>query len=547
MAIMTADNVAIQAQGFGSLPALRQLGLMLGLAISVALGVTVALWSQTPNYSMLYGNLTAKDLSQVTTALNNSGISYKLEPGSGGIMVPSEKVQEARMKLANTGFTGNSDVGFELLDKDQGLGSNRFLLKARYQRALEGELAQSITKLNMIEGARVHLAIPKRSAFARKSRSPSASVVLNLYPGRSLNDVQTAGIVNIVASSVPGLESEHVTVVDDRGRLLSSTGDQSDMTLSSSQFDYTRKLEDRYTKRIIDIISPIVGSEGVRAQVSADIDFTSQEETKESYSPEQKALRSEQLFEQNSTQQGPVGIPGALSNQPPAGGSTDKTSEQAAGSTGNNSSRALRNYEIDKTISHVRQSPTVLKHLSVAVIVDYRTTVGKKGKVTREPLSEDEVNYVKALVKEAIGLDEERGDTLNVVNTPFQLPEEVEPLPEAPIWEQPWVLTVAKQALGGLFVLFIVFGVLRPMLSNLAKQGQSSAAAIAALPAGEQAAALGKDDDRLTLSNQNAGVSALPAGQQGNGQQLLDMASNIVKEDPKRAAQVLNTWVEADG
>jgi len=547
MAIMTADNVAVQAQGFGSLPALRQLGLMIGLAVSVALGVTVALWSQTPNYSMLYGNLTAKDLSEVTSVLNSSGISYEFEPSSGGIMVPAEKIHEARMKLANSGFSGNSDEGYELLDKDQGLGSNRFLLKARYQRALEGELAQSIAKLNMIQSARVHLAIPKQSAFARKSSSPSASVVLNLYPGRTINDVQTAGIINIVASSVPGLDSEQVTVVDDKGRLLSGESGPSNMMSSGSQFDYTRKLEESFTRRIIEIISPIVGVEGVRAQVVAEVDFTSQEETKESYSPEQRAVRSEQLFEQNSNQQGPLGIPGALTNQPPSGGSTEIATGEASGSAGNNSSRTLRNYELDRTISHVRQSPTTLQRLSVAVIVDYRSTVDKKGVVTREPLSEEEIKYVTALVKEAVGLNEKRGDTLNVVNTQFKLPEVVEPLPELPIWEQPWVFGVAKQALGGIFVLFIVFGVLRPMLTNLATQGKNSAAVQAALPAGEYVPASETGDDRVTLSNQTAGATALPGGAQANGQQLLDVASGIVTEDPKRAAQVLNTWVEADG
>ena len=547
MAIMTADNVAVQAQGFGSLPALRQLGLMIGLAVSVALGVTVALWSQTPNYSMLYGNLTAKDLSEVTSVLNSSGISYEFEPSNGGIMVPAEKIHEARMKLANSGFSGNSDEGYELLDKDQGLGSNRFLLKARYQRALEGELAQSIAKLNMIQSARVHLAIPKQSAFARKSSSPSASVVLNLYPGRTINDVQTAGIINIVASSVPGLDSEQVTVVDDKGRLLSGESGPSNMMSSGSQFDYTRKLEESFTRRIIEIISPIVGVEGVRAQVVAEVDFTSQEETKESYSPEQRAVRSEQLFEQNSNQQGPLGIPGALTNQPPSGGSTEIATGEASGSAGNNSSRTLRNYELDRTISHVRQSPTTLQRLSVAVIVDYRSTVDKKGVVTREPLSEEEIKYVTALVKEAVGLNEKRGDTLNVVNTQFKLPEVVEPLPELPIWEQPWVFGVAKQALGGIFVLFIVFGVLRPMLTNLATQGKNSAAVQAALPAGEYVPASETGDDRVTLSNQTAGATALPGGAQANGQQLLDVASGIVTEDPKRAAQVLNTWVEADG
>ncbi len=536
MAIVTADNLVVGSRGFNSLPAFRQLGLMIGLAISVALGVTVAMWSQTPNYSMLYGNLSAKDLSQVTKSLESAGIEYKFE-GNGGLLVPSDKLQNARMKLASTSLTPGGVVGYELLDKNQGLGSSSFLLKARYKRAIEGELSQSISRLNFVESARVHLAIPKQSAFMRKISKPAASVVLNIAPGWVVDDAQTASIVNIVASSVPGLEAEQVTVVDGKGRLLSSKGSNSGMLLSSTQFDYTRKLEERYVKRIIDIISPVSGIEGVRAQVVADIDFTAQEQTRESYQPDQKVIRSEQLFKQNSNQSGPSGIPGALSNQPPAGGSLAGQNAQAtSASSGNNSSRTVRNYEIDRTISHTRQSPIALKRLSVAVVIDYRTIVGKKGKIKREPLSEEEMQRMTLLITEAVGLNEARGDTIKIVNTPFQLPEVIKPLPELPIWEQAWALTLIKQILGGLVVLLIAFGVLRPMLKNLATQGKNVEANYAALPQASQSGDLNAGEDQLTLSNQ----------QPPNGQQLMDVASTMVKEDPKRVAQVLNSWVEKD-
>lgn len=544
MAIIAAENVAVQAQGFGALPAIRQVGLLIGLALSVALGVTVALWSQTPNYSMLFANLSAKDMSTVTTTLDTSGIEYKIDPSGSGILVPAEQLHQARIKLASTGISQSGDFGFELLEKDQGLGSNSFLLKAKYNRALEGELAQSISQLNFVESARVHLAIPKQSAFARKANKPAASVVLNLYPGRVIDDAHTAGIINIVASSVPGLDESRVTVVDDKGRLLSTPGNQTDMMRSSTQFDYTRKLEESYVKRILDIISPIVGNDGVRAQVVADIDFTSSEETRENFIPDNKALRSEQLFEQNSSQQGPAGIPGALTNQPPDAGGVENNAQQASG---NKSLRSLKNYEIDRSISHTRQSPAVLKRLSVAVVVDYHSVVDEEGAVTRTALSEQEVAYVTALVKEAVGLDEKRGDTINVVNTRFQHPAEVEPLPEVPLWEQPWVLDIARQGLGGLFVLFIAFGMIRPMLNNLSKQGAKvvSTQNTEALPDNSNTAGkieqLADGGDRLTLTSQNAvGTPQLA------GQQLLDVASSMVKEDPKRAAQVLNSWVEKD-
>lgn len=537
MALVSAENVTAQAQGFGALPALRQLGLMFGLAVSVALGVTVAMWSQSPNYSMLYGNLTAKDMSMVTQSLDDAGIKYKLERGAGAVMVPADKVHEARMNLATQGLPHGSDVGFELLEKDQGFGSNSFLQKARYHRALEGELAQSISKLNVVESARVHLAIPKQSAFARKSSKPAVSVVLNLYPGRVLDEMQAAGIINMVASSVPELDAENVTVIDQKGRLLSSTSASADMMLSSTQFDYTRKLEERYVKRIMDIISPIVGMDGVRAQVVADIDFTAQENTRESYLPEQTAVRSEQLYKESSDMPGAMGIPGALSNQPPPAGTTEISQLEGETSTTpiRNTSRSVRNYEVDRTISHTRKSPVSLNRLSVAVVVDYRLQKAKKGKVERIPLEASEIERITALVKEAVGLNEARGDTINVVNTPFQLPEEVEPLPEVPLWEQAWLLSLAKQLLGALAVLFIAIGVLRPMLRNLSSHGKYAAAH--ALPGAQAGGQLALGEDQLTLSNQS------PA----SGQQLLDMASTMAKEDPKRVAQVLNTWVAKDG
>lgn len=538
MALVSADNVAVQARGFGSLPAVRQIGLLIGLGLSIALGVNVAMWSQSPNYSLLYGNLAAKDLAQITQALDSGGVQYKLDGSS--VMVAADHVHEARMKLATQGLTPGGDFGFDSLDKDQGFGSSSFQQKARYQRALEGELARTIGQLNVVESARVHLAIPKQSAFARQSAKPAVSVVLNLYPGRTLDDTQVAGIINMVASSVPELDAEHVTVIDQKGRLLSGGGDHGDMHLTSTQFDYTRRLEERYAKSIVDIISPITGIDGVRAQVVADIDFTSQEQTRESYLPEQMALRSEQVFEEQSSQpNAAIGIPGALSNTPPPAGSTSPQAagEESAKQSGSSTSRAVRNYELDRTISHTRQSPASLNRLSVAVVVDYRNTVTKKGKVERTPLEETEIAHITALVKEAVGLNESRGDTINVVNTPFQQPEEMTPLPEPPIWEQPWVLSLAKQGLGGLAVLLIAFGVLRPTLRNLANHGKQLEELKNAQLTYQQSAQQYGGDDRLALPNQS------PA----NDQQLVELARSMAKENPQRVAQVMNNWVASDG
>ncbi len=539
MAFVSAENVTTQAAGFGSLTSFRQLGLMLGLAMSVALGVTVAMWSQAPNYSMLYGNLAMSDLSQVTGALDRADIGYRLEQGGSAILVTADRLHDARMMLAQQGLPEGGEIGYELLEKEQAFGSSSFLQKARYQRALEGELAQSISKLDAVRSARVHLAIPKQSAFARKNSAAAVSVVLHLQPGRVMDETQVAGIINMVASSVPGLDAEHVTLIDQKGHLLSKAGAHDDMLLSSTQFDYTRRIEERYAQRVVDIISPITGLDGVRAQVVADIDFTAQEQTRESYVPEQKVLRSEQVFKESSDQPGASGIPGALSNQPPPAGTVSDQlgmlNDTAANTPVRSTSRATRNFELDRTISHTRQSPVSLRRLSVAVVVDYRTNKTRKGKVEKTPLETAELERITALVKEAVGLDEARGDTINVVNTQFQIPEEVEPMPEPPVWQQPWVFSLAKQVLGGLAVLFIAFGVLRPTLRNLSTQGKD------ALERAPQ------------LANQQAGQLTLGADQQNPGigrsadrQQLMNVASGLVKEDPKRVAQVLNGWVGND-
>ncbi len=533
MAVVSGENVMAQVAGLSTLTALRQLGLMVGLAVSVALGVTVAMWSQTPNYSMLYGGLSAKEMSQVTQALDASAIEYELEAGNGSVLVAADRIHEARMKLAAIDLAVGDEVGFEIMEKDQGFGSSSFLQKARYNRAIEGELAQSISKLNFVESARVHIAIPKQSVFARLNSKPTVSVVLNLYAGRMLDEMQVAGIVNMVASSVPELEAERVTVIDQRGRLLSGKGGDSNMMLSSTQFEYRRKLEERYVQSILDIIGPIVGIDGVRAQVVADVDFTSQEQTRESYQPDQKALRSEQLYEENgSMNSAAAGIPGALTNQPPAAGTTEYVTtegEPEAVTNTNKTTRAIRNYEMDRTISHTRQSPATLKRLSVAVLLDHRSIYGKKGKVTKEPLTEEEIQRITSLVKEAVGLDEARGDTINIVNTSFQQPAKVKPIPEAPLWEQPWVLSLAKQLLGGLAVLVIAFGILRPMLNKLATQGKP-------VLASGQGGQLALGEDQLALGNQ-APIDI---------NQLKELAGSIAREDPKRVAKVMNTWVSSN-
>lgn len=437
MELVKADNVTAPFEGFVNLPAVRQVGLMFGLAASVALGVAVVLWSQEPSYSVLYANLGSKDASQVMDALQKQGVRYRLDEKTGALMVPTSAVHELRLKLANDGLPHSSASGLDVLQQKQEFGTSQFLETARYQHALEGELARSVMTINSVEHARVHLALPKQTAFIRERQPPSASVLVSLYPGRTLEEAQVAAITHMVASSIPNLEPSRVTVVDQSGRLLSSKP-PTNAAVNQEQFEYTRKLEESYIARIEDIIAPIVGMQGVRAQVSAEVDFTITEQTQESYNPDLPALRSEQVYEEKSTSEGAQGVPGALSNTPPVAATvpevaTGQPGGAAVAQSGRSLNRATKNYELDRTISHSKLATGQVRRLSVAVVVDDRQSVNQNGEVVREPRSAEEMERIAALVREAVGYNAQRGDTVNVINASFQTAQTVEPLPEPPL------------------------------------------------------------------------------------------------------------------
>ncbi len=546
MALVKAET----AQGFQSLPAMRQIGLMIGLAASVALGVAVVLWSQQPNYTVLYANLSAKDAGQVVDALQKTGIQFKVEEATGAVLVESAKLQHARMELAKDGLPEGNAMGFEMLQKDQGFGTSQFIETARYQRALEGELGRTIATLRNVEGARVHLAIPKRSVFLRDRSAPTASVMVDLYSGRSLDEEQIAAIVHLVSSSVPHLKPENVTVVDQAGKLLSSGATDKGMAQTSTQFSYNRKLEATYADRIRQLLEPIVGSGRVKASVNADLDFTITERTQESFNPDLPALRSEQISKDSSSGGAQAsGIPGALSNQPPENGQlaapgqgpgADQAGTQAPR---NSSSRSVRNYELDKTVSHTKLATGTVRRLSIAVVIDNKQEVDDAGEVVSKAWSADELTRFTTLVKEAVGFDATRGDTVNIINSSFVPPPEAEALPEPSLLEQPWVWNLGKQAVGALGVLLLIFGVLRPIMRSLAEKG----AAVGPNHLMPATAGGGVGDDQVSLSGAGAQQARLQAPAGGGYEQHLDTARNIVREDPKRVAQVVKNWVGEDG
>ncbi len=535
-------------QGLNRLPVLRQIGLMVGLAASVAIGVAVVLWSQSPNYQQLYSGLSETDMVSVTASLQGSGTDFKMVHSSGTVLVPADQLQKLKLSMASQGLPAGKVTGFEILDQEQSFGTSQFIEKVRYQRALEGELATTISAMRNVQSARVHLALPKQSVFVRDRKPPSSSVFVNLISGRSLSKDQVAAITHLVASSVPDLTSENISVTDQKGRLLSNKKQSSDMKMNSDQFEYKHRLENYYVKRIEEIISPMVGLEGVRAQVSAELDFTITEQTEELFNPDQQVVRSEQISErQTQGREGIGGVPGALSNQPPeeavlkdgAADATGAVGEMSGSGALNSSRRAVRNYEINKKVSHTRNPTGTIQRLSVAVLVDERSTTNEEGIVESHPLTENEIANITTLVKETIGFDEARGDRVSVVNSSFYVPEAVV-IEEPGFMDNPALMEGGKQLLGWLMVLILIFGVLRPVLRSLAEKGVAPppAVTVAALPDGS-----GGDPVVGTLENKT-GVEAsqkeLPPTALDNN---MIAAKAIVEQDPKRVAQVVKEWI----
>jgi flagellar M-ring protein FliF len=530
-------------------PVLKQVGLLAGVAAAVATAVWLVLWSQGQNYSVLYGQLSERESGQVMDALTAAGIEYRLSP-SGAVSVPEAKVQEARIRLASQGLPQSDAMGIEMIQKDSPLGSSSMMENARYQSVLETELARTIIKVQGVQSARVHLALPKPSVFLQDAHKATASVMLQLYPGRRLEPGQVAAIVHLVASSVPELAATDVTLVDQAGSLLNSPDENAESAVSTRQLEYTRKLEESYQRRIVELLEPLVGAGRVRATVTADLDFTVTEETHENYDPQKTAVRSEQTSsETRKGGDGAEGIPGALSNQPPgtsgapvipgatptpgsppAAAGQAGASQTTAASTGpsSNSQKSTRNFEVDRTLAYVKQPVGALKRLSVGVVLDDWQKAGEDGKVTTQPMSEADIKRFTQLVRESIGLKDDRGDQLNVMNQTFRGNGPIGPMESPPIWEAPWVPSVAKQAVGAGLVLLVAFLILRPLMKSLTK-----------LP---RATRDGDGEDRVSLSGQGKPIKLQPSFEQ-----QIAAARTLVGQDPKRAAQVVKDWVATDG
>lgn len=536
------------AAGFNRLGIFRQIGLMVGLAASVAIGFAVVLWSQEPDYRPLLNNLNSLDANEIIDTLQQNQIPYRIDGSSGALLVAADQLYQARLKLAAGGLDGSNTVGFELLDQEQALGTSQFMETTRFRRGLEGELARTVSSLLAVKSARVHLATPKQSVFVRDSRKPTASVFLELYAGRELSKIQISSIANLVASSVSQMKVRDVTVVDQKGRLLNSQDVDEEIGLAAKQLEYVRKVEERLNARVQGILEPVVGLGRFRAEVSADVDFTAVEQTDELYNPDLPSLRSEQTSsESRMAGAAAAGVPGALANQPPGAAVAPEQGAAngfgGAGAAGGDSSRrqSTRNYELDRTISYTRHQQGRVRRLTVAVAVD---DVARRdpasGELRRQPWNENDLKRLTLLVRDAVGYSSARGDSVNVINAPFAAPELIDPMPELEIWEQPWFWDVAKQGGGVLFVLLIVFGVLRPILKNLSEAAAGPAEGVF----GSELEGLEggmSEEPEMSLS----GDSLLPVGNDGYERQM-DAVRTLVAEDPGRVANVVKKWLAED-
>jgi flagellar M-ring protein FliF len=556
-----ARQLPAPIRGLNRLPGAKQAGLIIGLAGAAAIAAVVTMWLWQPNYTLLYAGVADSERMEMAQALQSAGIDYQLDSRTGDLLVPNTAVHDARMALAALGLPQGGAQGYALLDQDTGFGTSKLMESTRFRRALEGELAQSIGSIDAVHSARVHLAVPEPTVFVRQREEPSASVMLNVFRGRTLNDAQIAGIIHLVASSVADLTAERVSVVDQTGRLLTQTGQSDYASLSENHFDQNRRLEETLRSRVLDIITPLVGRDGVRAQVLAEMDFSQREETSEQYEPPEGRVRSEQVSEQRRGADGNLGgVPGALTNQPPQPGVLDEPNQQPLNANAEEEpevvtvdSTSVRNYELNRTVSHLRQMPGQVERLSIAVVLDYRETSNDAGEVERLPRSPEELAQIERMVRSAVGYNEARGDTVEVTTVSFAAVDAVEDVeaPSQPIWEQPWLWDAVGKVGGLAALLALFFLVFRPVHRSLTAQGLA-----------------GRDDDRSERGGQDQGDGdseprALPRGEVADSpeqvedialklrdesqERQLDAARELVREDPKRVARVMKSWIAENG
>ncbi len=549
---------------FNALPNNKKILFFTAIAAVLSIALALLVFNREPPYKVLFTGLADSDGGQVTAALQQMNVPYQI--GDGGVIsVPSERVYDTRLKLATQGLPKAGGVGFELMDK-QKFGISQFAEQVNYQRSIEGELARTIEAVAVVDSARVHLAMPKQTVFVRDQQQPTASVMLTLRPGRILDGGQIAGIMHLVSSSVPNLPLRNVSIVDQDGNLLSTVPDQNNGSLDRRQLDYVRQIEADYTKRVETILEPIFGKGNARAQVTANVDFSESEQTSESFrpnsTPNPSATRSQQISETLGRDANlPSGVPGALTNQPPSPASAPLTLPPGAApgtatlsglpmgtASGSLSREITTNYEVDKTIQHTKSQKGVIKRLTAAVVVNYKMVPDNQGVLKATPLTEKEFGQINNLVKEAVGFNAERGDSVNVVNASF-----ADAVPVLTVQDK--VLDFAsnnasdllKYGLLLLAILYLLFGVVRPIMRDVVNppppppvddlETAASSGRLLAV-AGEESEEGESEEDSDNPSPKELQRRVFEANMQN--------VRELVKSDPRMAAQIIKEWISSD-
>ena len=551
--MVTATAIPLNPSLFDRLAGLDQsqrLKMGLGVVLFLAIGIIGMVMGRQAEWRVLYSNLADKDGGAIVAQLSQMNIPYKHADGGGAILVPADKVYDTRLRLASQGLPKGAVAGFEVMESNR-FGMTQFQERLTFQRGLEGELTRSIQALSSVQSARVHLALPNQNGFFREQQKPSASVLLSLNAGRTLDRSQLAGIVHLVSSSVPEMNPTAVSVLDDTGKLLSSPPDGSQGAVGDAQqLQYVQQMEQVYSQRILDILEPVVGRGNVKAQVTAELDFSQTESTSESHKPNQEAnssvIRSQQLSESGAgvTSATPAGVPGAASNQPPGpasapinGAPQTLAGGGAAGGAAGAKRDSIINYEVDKTIRVVRGSTGSVKRLSAAVVINHQTLTDAKGKTTTSPLTEAQITSMTALVRETIGFSQDRGDSVNLMNAPFVIDKPVEV--EVPLWRQPELLDLARSLawpVGTLLLAALVLlGFIRPAIKTLAKPIE-----VAPMAANQIDAIEGEEPERPLLAAPATSVVALgPTA----AELALEDARKLTRDNPAAVANIVKSWM----
>lgn len=550
-------------QRLAALDRVQRIKLGAGVFLLLAMLLGAVFYGRQPDYRVLFAGLSDKDGGAIVAQLTQMNVPYKYGEGTGAIMIAADRVHDVRLRLATLGLPKGTVAGFELMESSR-FGITQFQERLNFQRGLEGELTRSIQALSSVQSARVHLALPNQNGFFREQQKPSASVLLGLHPGRILDKTQLAGIVHLVASSVPELAPSAVSVLDDTGKLLSSFPDASaNATIDAQQLMYVQQLELQYARRIMDILEPVVGRNNVKAQVSAEVDFSQTESTSEQYRPNQSAdagvIRSQQVLEsQGATGNAlPTGVPGAVTNQPPqtatapingANPPPTAASQQTATTALPSRKESTTNYEVDKTVRVTRGSTGAVKRLTAAVVVNYQAAE-EDGKPVTKALTPEQLEQMTALVRETIGFNKDRGDSVNLMNALFR-PET--PAAELPLWRQPEVLELAKSFAWPLtmaaFVALVLFGLIRPALKPPAPPvPEPGPMDLTPVPTA------GTQLDALEAEMPERPALAAPAEKQENelpeiseAEVRLEQARDLARQNPLAVANILRAWVNGE-